>query len=270
MIRLILKVMLIPAIIILLWIVLSLPKIPAHRLKSECLRVGTKNILFTNRHKADILRDVIREDLDIVLFLEFNGKNIGMESYRKHGYKVVVTHPRLYTHGLLLLAKSDLHISGTVEPLPVRGLCRLPFCIARLIVNGKATVLLGVHLPPPISRCEGSRQLAINYFAALLKKGRLRQDIKMAKKGDPVILFGDFNTISFESALDTLYRAGLEDVYSRHHWQPGPTWSQPRWFPAIFRIDFIFIPFFYKSSGAWPVHINGSDHRGVTADIIIR
>jgi endonuclease/exonuclease/phosphatase family metal-dependent hydrolase len=146
----------------------------------------------------------------------------------------------------------------------------LPFVVARIKFRNRYLALLGVHIPPPTKRCIENRRPTLNYFASLVEHGRLRKDIGPARTGDEVIILGDFNIISFETALDPLNQAGLEDVYDRHHWRPGPTWSQPAWFPAVFRIDFIFISRHLETTGVWATHIKGSDHRGVIADISLR
>jgi endonuclease/exonuclease/phosphatase (EEP) superfamily protein YafD len=253
-----------------MWVLLSLPAKPDLKSDETSLRIAAKNVLYCNPNQSLLFQDIISEQIDIVLFLEYNGKNINLGSFQQAGFKPVVVHPRSYTHGMLLLAKSALNIEGAIHTSPATGLCRLPYTVARLHYRNHAVALLGVHIPPPTKRCAGTRQPTIEYLASLVKNGRLITNLEMAKAGDAVIMLGDFNTISLESALDPLFVAGLEDVYSRHHWRPGPTWSQPIWLPAVFRLDYILVSREIPTSGAWAVHIKGSDHRGIIADIVRR
>ena len=217
-----------------------------------------------------LLEDVIREQIDVILFLEYNGKNINLAKFQQTGFTPVVVHPRPYTHGLLLLAKQELQITGAVYAAPVTGLCRLPFVAARLHHQGCTYAIIGVHIPTPTRRCGDTRRSNIVYLASIIDNGHLSKNIEPAQAGDAVILLGDFNTISFEAVLDPLFASGVEDVYSRHHWLPGPTWSQPTWFPALFRLDYIFVSQEIATAGSWTVPIKGSDHRGVVADIILK
>jgi endonuclease/exonuclease/phosphatase family metal-dependent hydrolase len=256
--------------LLLLWVFVSIAGTPGTKRDKDILRLAAKNILFSNGNKAEILKDVITEQLDIIFFLEYNGKNICLKDFYQQGFKPVVLHPRCYTHGILLLAKKELEIEGSIHSSPADGLCRLPFAVARLHHRNATLALFGVHIPPPTKRCGTERQPTLDYFASLVKNGCLVNNIGAAKKRDPVVLLGDFNTISFESALDTLYQSGLEDAYTRHQWRLGPTWSQPTWFPAVFRLDFILVSRHLETTGAWNVHIKGSDHRGVVVDVLLR
>jgi endonuclease/exonuclease/phosphatase (EEP) superfamily protein YafD len=261
------------AILILLfvfWIFISMPGIQDKKTNKNILRIAAKNILFNNRNNLRIVQDVVTEQIDIILLLEYNGKNINLKEFEHEGFKPIVVHPRPYTHGILLIAKEELTIEGIIQSSPVKGLCRLPFAVAHLCHQGKSLALFGVHIPPPTKRCRASRQPTLNYFASLIKDGYLIENIGPARKGDPAVILGDFNTISFESALDTLYQSGFEDAYSRHQWRPGPTWSQPTWFPAVFRLDFILVSRHIETTGTWAVHVKGSDHRGVVVDVLLR
>jgi hypothetical protein len=253
----------------LLLLLFTLPGYPGYKSDPHIIRIGVKNILFNNPYRKDILRNAFEEQLDIVLFIEYNGKNINLSEIRQKGYKAVVVHPRPFTHGLLLLAKKSIRIKGVVKSPPVKGLCRLPYVVARIQIKRYNIAFFGIHIPPPTKRCIENRRPTLNYFTSLVENGHLRQDIGPAKVDDEVIILGDFNFISFEPALDALNRAGLEDAYNRHHWRPGPTWSQPTWFPAVFRIDFIFISRQIETTGTWATHIKGSDHRGVVTDVLI-
>jgi endonuclease/exonuclease/phosphatase (EEP) superfamily protein YafD len=257
-------------LLFLIWIVISLPGNPSAKSNAHILRIGAKNILFSNPHTSDLLQETIEEQLDIILFMEYNGKNINLNAFRQKGYGAVVVHPRPYTHGMLLLAKNGIIIEGVIKAAPLTGLCRLPFIVARAVFQGDSLALLGVHIPPPTKRCKANRQPTLDYFASLIDSGRLCQDINPAKRGDPVIMLGDFNAISFESVLNPLFEAGLDDAYSRHNWRLGPTWSQPTWFPALFRLDYILVSEEISTMDAWTVHIKGSDHRGIVGDVLLR
>jgi endonuclease/exonuclease/phosphatase (EEP) superfamily protein YafD len=133
---------------------------------------------------------------------------------------------------------------------------------ARLdIGDGRSLVAVTAHPPPgrlglpsvfdPSARDAGIREL----------RAELVDDV--LARGEPLILFGDFNVTDREPAYDEL-AAGLRDLHAEVGLGPGSTWRPPslEWLPfGVLRIDHVFV-----GPGVQPASISadcaprGSDH----------
>jgi len=233
------------------------------------LRVATYNILFQNNKAEEISSLIIRNKSDIILILEYNGHNIEPNSLRKAGYNIYIDHPRFHPGGIALIAHKSIHLEGSLLQSPVEGSCAMPLVVARIQRDDSTYALIGIHAPPPFHRCKNQTYSLLTTVAGWIYKGKLIHDVGKAKKGDTVILLGDFNIASFNPVLEVFNSAGLKDVYAEHHYFSTGTWSPVRWGLPLLRIDFIYMSNSLETSNAWHVEIPGSDHYGVLADILI-
>ena len=238
------------------------------RQEKNLLRIASYNILFQNNKSEEISKMILRNNSDIVLILEYNGYNIELDSLQAIGYRIHVSHPRFNPGGIALIAQESIHLEGSLLPSPVDGSCSMPLVVARVQCRYGNFAVIGIHAPPPFHRCKNQTYSMLTAVAGWIFDGKLICDVGKAKRGDPVILLGDFNTASFNPVLDVFASSGLKDAYAEHHYFSMGTWSPVQWMLPVFRIDFIYISNNLISANAWHDNIPGSDHSGVIADIL--
>lgn len=276
---------------------LSRPDSPPFPAKpAGALRVCAANLNFGNHRPSELTRQLLSARPDILLLAEWTGANADPETLRRAGYRLVLDHPRMGTHGLALFVHDGFEATARLHEAPISGPCRLPFLVARLRVGDRflagglssapsqtgisshgqpATegpsrniTFLGVHAPPPVPSCKGTNLPYLEALAALLAAGRLREDLGPGRKGDPVLLAGDLNALPTSRALATLHRAGLTDLLGL---SPGrafkPTWSPLPAIPSMIRIDYILAGPAFKPLSARTLDFPASDHRAVLADL---
>lgn len=153
---------------------------------------------------------------------------------------------------------------GAYTTLPARRLT-LPaplrrFRALRLRVDAPAGpfVLYALHLPRPWPYQTSNFQLppteyrrVIDAVAASVRRERL-----------PVVVAGDLNLVDRTSWYRTM-TSTLRDAM-RASWA-GPT--SRKWWPLLARIDHVFEPRTWCSSGTHRFVVRGSDHRGIAASI---
>lgn len=225
-------------------VVLSLPApIPLPRSETkEQLRLASANLYFGNHEVEALTQRLLALDADILLLLEWSGRNLDLERMRQSGLQVVVDHARAGTHGILVMARADLILTAQVHAAPVRGPCAMPYVSLRMRHDAQDYALLGFHVPPPISACAATTNATLAHFAQYVENGKLTTHLAPAQIGDPVLLMGDFNALPFMPSIRRFKTLGLVDAYGATNWRPGPTWSPVSWMPAIARIDYIFVP----------------------------
>lgn len=250
------------------WILFSLPVLkPMSKDSVNTLRIGLANLNFTNE-KKDALSEILKEiDFDVLVGLEWTGKNLELAVLKSHGFRIALNEPRSGSHGMCIFVKDSEKTQTSLIQSPVRGPCRMPMGLVRFFRNNKPITVLGIHAPPPVRACKNTTEPTLKAVSAWVADGFLRQDVGIAQKGDVAIIAGDMNTLSLQPAIKYFDNAGLRDSYASSNWRPGPTWSPFSWLPALFRIDYIFISSKFKILNSWIFNLPGSDHRGVVADI---
>ena len=263
-------IVVIVTVVVLGWILISLPSYKAPPKKSDnALRIGLANLNFENK-RISALSEIIKEiNSDVLIGLEWTGNNIELDVLRPHGFKVALNEPKSGTHGICIIVKDYLITQASLIQSPIRGPCRLPIGIVRTYRNNKPIALFGVHAPPPIRACRNTTEPTLKVLSSWVKDGILRQDIGIAQKGDYAIIVGDMNTLSIQPSIKYFENSGLRDSYSTINWRPGPTWSFYSWLPALFRLDYIFVSSKVNILDSGLFNLPGSDHRGIFADIEI-
>jgi len=234
---------------------------------AQTLRICTSNINYRNSFSRKLAKKLVQTKSDLFVVPEWQGSNLDLEEFRRNGYRVVLSHPMPGPHGIALIAKSDITVSATIIPSPVQGPCAIPWATAEISYRSRTLVLLGVHAPPPVPACEHTTDPTIKRLAKLIQEGKLVKGLGVGRAGAPVVVAGDLNAFSFNSAVGRLRDAGLADTYSMTNTGYGPTWSPFSWFPSLFRIDYILIPQSYTAVASYTIRLPGSDHRGVVSDI---
>jgi endonuclease/exonuclease/phosphatase (EEP) superfamily protein YafD len=257
--------------IILIWLLLSLPNtLPLPANNNSILRVGTINLNYENKSSTEVSKSLIKTDFDILVILEWQGKNLDLKKLDNAGYKVFLNQPRKGTHGVCIVGKNSWNLQTSLIPSPVLGPCPMPIATARFKLNNQNITLLGVHVPPPVPTCKETTIPTIQKICSWIEKGVLKQNIGIGKKGDTVIIAGDLNMYPCHPQMNCFKEAGLQDIFEEGSWRFRPTWSPKGLFPAIIRLDYIFSSSIFAVSDSYSFTVPGSDHRGVIGDLKVR
>ncbi len=255
-------------VVVFTWILLILPSHkPSTKSSVETLRIGLANLNFKNDRVAQISEILNEINSDVLIILEWTGNNLALDVLKHHRYRLALNEPRSGTHGICIIVKDYLKTQASLVQSPVKGPCRLPIGQVRFYHNNKPVSLFGVHAPPPIRTCRDTTEPTLKALSSWVSDGIVRQDIGIAQKGDYAIIVGDMNTLSVQPSIKYFENSGLRDSYSTINWPPGPTWSPFSWFPALVRLDYIFVSSKFNISDSGIFNLPGSDHRGVFADI---
>ncbi|MDN5582998.1 MULTISPECIES: endonuclease/exonuclease/phosphatase family protein [unclassified Corynebacterium] len=215
----------------------------------DTLRVMALNTYFNGADDASIVAQTRRLDPDVLILSETAPDEVAAV---ERGTGLVATAPVRDTggaSGTAVLVRQDAATSaGTVTAdLGLTG-HQTP---SVQLVGQMSTEVVGVHTrPPAYSDLIGgwSRDL-----------GTLREEF--AGSESPVVLAGDFNaTVAHPEFRDLLDTAGLTDCGGG---LTAPTW--PHRFPLV-RIDHILVRDATCTDGG-TVQVDGTDHRGVWADV---
>ena len=230
------------------------------------LRVFTANLMTGNDQGTEATKVICAGRPHVIVLQEWTGKNADLDLLRRKGYKVIIDHPERGTHGICVLTRGFQDpVTAKVIASPVNGPCKIPIGTVRLQYKKNFYTIIGLHAPPPIEACKNTTEPTIRAVAKWIANGRLTKDIGAGRAGDLVIVAGDLNVFPFNGALETLQSTGLKDAFERTNWRYGPTYSPTQYLPAAIRIDYILSSL--QPVDAKTIHLPGSDHRGVVADL---
>lgn len=242
---------------------------PVARQGNSQLRIATFNLFYRAHHPESVIKLIRDWDLDIVVFLEYNSKNISRKQMEQAGYRVDTALVTNGAHGIAIFSKKNLMVRAALFHSPVQGPCRMPFALASIRSHGTPVNIIAVHVPPPIPACNDTTDTTIDAVTSWIENGVLRQDVSILEAGIPTIVAGDFNAFPFNRSLAGLRDSGLVDVEkSCVHWL-CPTWSPRYAIPALIRIDYIFVPRQITVLKSWTATIQGSDHRAVITELVL-
>lgn len=237
------------------------------------LRVMTWNAYFKNHHVENLVAAVAHENPDLLAVEEF-GADYAKEfaSQLKATYPYQLLYPHWEPRGYALLSRYPLE--EVLQPLPGYGQCT---CIQAnvTIQNRQATVLvihptvpefdIGIkhHLPVPTHfdtyAQDAHHEIILNRIATIQA---------------PLLVMGDFNA-SDRMGMIKRYRALLTDSFREAGWGFGFTFPYQAHFdsfevPSLVRLDYIFHDNAWRATRAWNGQADGSDHRYVVADLILK
>jgi endonuclease/exonuclease/phosphatase (EEP) superfamily protein YafD len=230
-------------------------------------RVAAANLAYNNSNVADATRVIDKLDAQVLVILEWTGTNIGSELLSDSSWQAVLDEPRRSAHGVLVLVRRPLEATAALVPAPVEGPCPIPVATVRLRLGSEWVGLLGIHAPPPIPTCMETNAPTLSALAELVEDGRLAEDLGTARRGDRLVMAGDFNALPRSPGMTRIRASGLVDTYSDRHWRPTGTWTSANWILHLIRIDYVLASRDLPVVGSWAVDLPGSDHRAVVADL---
>jgi exonuclease III len=222
------------------------------------------NLMAHNRLGKDFTEKLLNSQSDIIVILEWNGDNLPLQKFKEKGYHVLIDHPRKAVHGICVLSK--IKGEAIVLDAPVATPCALPLGNIRFKWKEEYISLIAVHIPPPVSMCEGTNGPYMDAIASWVNKGRMTENKGVSRMNDPAILAGDFNCFPFNGSLGSIKDKGFNDAFGGLA-LTETTWKPLRKGPYLARIDYILSSAKFKTLNAYRYIIPGSDHLGITADL---
>jgi endonuclease/exonuclease/phosphatase (EEP) superfamily protein YafD len=220
---------------------------PPARRAGEALRIAHYNVLQTNHHYADVIATMLRSDADLISVQEVDP---AWAEELKRGLAAAYPHqviePRSNCYGIALFGRVPL-----TDPEIVH-LDASPAISVGTIIDGKPVRVLCVHTSSPGSPDHfTARNEQLDRLASVINGSR-----------DPVLVVGDLNAVPWDKDL----RRFLASTGMRSHASAtDPT------FPSLAHLALIPIDHVLSTTDHGvdqrSVHIPGSDHRGLIADI---
>ena len=188
--------------------------------KDGSFRIGIANLNFRNKKADQISENLIKSDCEIVVLLEWTGDNANTNVLQSDGFRIVLDARQSNTNGIGVIAKKDLNVSADLLESPVDGPCRMPMVVVRFDYKDDRFTLIGVHVPPPFPMCRQTRVPTIGAVSSWVEDGVLVEDKGVGRKGDRVIIAGDFNDWrgQAEKYLETelALKEGFKTLYGSH------------------------------------------------------
>lgn len=232
------------------------------------IRVAANNLRSSNRLSDAVSRRLADLNATLLILLECTPWNVDLQQLGRLGYRSLIADPRAGTHGTCVLLRDRRMAVASLVPGPISGPCPIPGATIRLRMGSGWLSILAVHVPPPVGACAEMTEATLLWAGARIDRGRLLQDIGTARAGDPAVVVGDLNSVSWSSGVRGLRASGLTDAYRSTTLRLGPTWAPRPWLPSMARIDYVLVPASIQPVGAWTLRVPGSDHRAVVVDLI--
>ena len=243
----------------------SIKKLPESN-PTNSLRIVSMNILANNVLTEKLQRQLINSNPNIIVMLEWSGNNLVLTEFTSQGFRVVLNEPTRGVHGICMLSK--LNGSASIIEAPIKTPCPIPIGQLRFEWQNSSISLFAIHAPPPIAACEATTGKYLNAVSKWFESGNLTTDIGAGKKGDQLILVGDFNSISLHQNIKRMKSKGLNDAHC-DFCVTDQTWRPSSSFPYLVKIDYILTSGSLKSINAQRFRISKSDHLGLLADLQI-
>ena len=233
---------------------------------AQSLRIATYNVNFANQRGDQVMSAISEADPDLVCFQETTVQSEGflkdqLKSSHPHFYSVG-HEGKYYAERFAFASKSELTKLKYIPP--THGL--FGFYMAQLRWQDELVQVVNVHLSPvQLQRGSGlSDALTGLSTVEAIHQNEIDAIVKEIDVDHPVIVLGDFNSISMYVAPTKLREVGMLDVFAALHADADnhPTWSWPtRPLPLNLRIDYIFCTRHFTATKAAVVRRVGSDHQ---------
>jgi len=237
---------------------------------AQTLCVATYNLNYSNQRGDQVLDAISKANPDLICFQETTEQS---ELFLKE--KLAQSHSHFYSVGhegrylaerFAFACKSELTDTEFVPP----GAGLFGFYTATLNFNGERIQIVNIHLAPFQVKRGGT---FMDAMAALYKTEKIHADeidviTKSMDTKRPVIIAGDFNSISTFVAPQRLVELGMIDAFASVTKDPDThaTWHWPtRPIPLALRIDYIFHSNHFTTQKSEVLRRDGSDHSLVYA-----
>ncbi|MFO0939375.1 MAG: endonuclease/exonuclease/phosphatase family protein [Pirellulales bacterium] len=234
-------------------------------LVAQQIQIATYNINYSNR-RLDLVVEAINESAaDVVVLQETTLKS---EEFLRTKLSTIYPHFTSFGHNGAYLAERFAFASknrlNNVRFIPPRhGL--FGFCCAELQLHGQAIQLINIHLSPVQLSNKSGLGGTLKSLDSLeqVHQAELEMIIDHVNLQKPIVLSGDFNSISKSKEQDYLRKLGFIDAHlsvnpqaeKEHTWQ-WPTAT----LPLLLRLDYVFHSSHLKAIETKVIRRAGSDH----------
>lgn len=217
------------------------------------LRVVTANLLAVNDRPAELARELMAIDADVIVLEEVSPRWLPeLEAlFERHPHHDVFVRDDAF--GIAIFSRRPL---VRAEMIDLEG---VPM-IDAIVDPGRPVRILGVHTLPPVDRRYAvvwRRQLA------LLAERAERSEL-------PTIVLGDLNATSHSAALRRLERSGFRDAHDALGRGLATTWPNGLFPLPSLRLDHVLVGPGVVALAVREGRGAGSDHRPVIADVAVR
>ena len=243
---------------------------------TPALTVMTYNVLAWHDHTAPIIRTIQHENPDILFIQELNNNLArALREELIHIYPDQILDPTDNPRGIGTISRYPIRETGILLP---DGWIGGPQVLI-LEWEGMEITVVNIHMTSTTGI--SSREHIERTFT--LREAQARTLVEFARQQGPTIISGDANAApqnnSYRTLTCHLIDAWQEAGFGLGHTFPGSdipgsdrpqfgNWSVPQW---LSRIDYIFYTSHFKAIKARTALIDGvSDHRGVTASLVVR
>jgi vancomycin resistance protein VanJ len=235
------------------------------------LRVMTANLLETNNDFRPLSVAIDEDRPDVIAVQELNPTVARPLSEALRGtYPYQSLFPNEASFGMGILSRHPISLAGAPEFGPGDCWCQQ----ATIELEGQAITVVNAHPPAPAVPHIHLGPLVIpTGFDAQRQEASIQALLQRASTiNGPLVLLGDFNTSDRQSRYRTLSQH-LHDAYRTGGRGLGYTYPNREvdglFFPVV-RIDYVFHSDAWATRAAWTGNLSGSDHRYVTADLVLR
>ena len=243
------------------------------------LRLMSYNVKFGKRDLSAIMEEITRQKPDLLLLQDSNGlmngeerrvlplrhfledrdkENRSLRAVRQFVFASKIPYDRPHTPALV---NSDAHT----------------YYKTKVMVGSTVVTVYDVHLLTPrngLTAVKTEAEEGISTFednvAVRLHEVRVLAELIRQEEG-PVIVAGDFNAPDASMVVQIMKEAGLHDAFIEAGKGYGYTYGHDlRFRHSYMRIDHIFLSKHWRAVHCWTGTAEGSDHRPVIADLILR
>ncbi|MEQ9408202.1 MAG: endonuclease/exonuclease/phosphatase family protein [Fuerstiella sp.] len=238
------------------------------------LRVATFNVNYANRRGDLVLRAIATANADVICLQETTLQS--EEFLRRHlkveypEFNVIGHQDRYYAERFAFVSRQppkDLDFHP-----PKDGL--FGFWCATFTTAQRDIRIVNVHLKPfMLNRDSGVTGIMASVAATeACHQNEIARIIQSLPDDMPVLVVGDFNSMSTFCAPQAMASAGYMDSFASVHDKPDahPTWHWPtRPIPLRMRVDYIFHSVEFQTLTSQVIAPTGSDHSLLVSELKI-
>jgi len=199
---------------------------------------------------------------DVLFTLEKRGESIAGMRRVADNFDTDLSRP---SHGTAVFCKDGLACEGQITEEFGVAACSMPIGLVR--VSGE-TCVVGLHLPPPVGKCQDGRGPYYSEVARHLRDGGLSGDWGPCRATDAVLLIGDLNTVAGGRVHRSLVALGFSDPLRWRgihavSWPAGGGWPNL----PLLRLDHLLTGFGVGVGNVGYVALPDSDHKALVATV---
>jgi vancomycin resistance protein VanJ len=233
--------------------------------QGEGLRVMTWNVRYDNPADAGMIRAIMANQPDVVVFQELVN---AIATTLSQSPEIQQRFP--YQR---FISGSEFGILSRypIEALPMPIVPNCQFEEIKVTLPQQAISLVNVHLPTPIYQVRRllSIPLPVGFNSHKQAQCYDRFLPYIDQISRPLLVLGDFNTSDRHWHYQGMHRR-LADSFKEAGWGFGFTYPGRAWSVPLVRIDYIFHSAQWGGRSAWTGKGAGSDHQFLVADLRVR